>query len=89
MAGGVNPKAQPIDAITGKILRSYYSKEYDLHMFNSSLDEKGQLVPLSRQLCAQWCVGAWDKFQKHRCTKVGICVGKQISDLVKEGTIHN
>eukprot|EP00957_Ditylum_brightwellii_P034741 2633160-Ditylum_brightwellii.AAC.1 len=90
MAGGITHKAQLIDAITGKILKGYYREEYELHMLKVPLNENGQPGAPSRQLCAQWCVAAWNKMSEALlCKTWHMCGYKRVSDLVKEGTVHN
>eukprot|EP00957_Ditylum_brightwellii_P113357 8643913-Ditylum_brightwellii.AAC.1 len=46
MARRITPKAQPIDVITGKILKGCYREECDLHMLDYPLNENGQPILL-------------------------------------------
>jgi hypothetical protein len=90
MAGGITPKSQPVDAITGKIFKGYYREEYELYMLKAPLNEKGQPDPPSRQLCAQWCAAAWNKIPEALlCKTWHMCGYKRVSDLAKEGSVHN
>ena len=60
MAGGITSKAQPIDAIIGKIFKGTYREYYDFYMLNAPENDQGHPLPPSRQLCTQWVVNAWD-----------------------------
>ena len=89
MAGGITPKAQPVDAITGKIFKGYYREEYELCMFKAPLNKNGYPEPPSRQLCDQWCVAAWNKTPEALLWKTwNMCGYKRVSDLSNEGSVH-
>ena len=66
MAGGITPKAQPLDKLITKIWKGYFCDEYDGFILTDPLNENtGQPLPPTRQLLAQWILTAWDKFQKN------------------------
>eukprot|EP00957_Ditylum_brightwellii_P210661 15365232-Ditylum_brightwellii.AAC.1 len=80
MTGVITPKAQPIDEITGKILKGYCKEEYNLHILNAPLYENGQPISISGKFVLN------DTLQhKTWC----ICGFKQVSDISKEGTVYN
>ena len=60
MAGGITPKAQPIDMIIGKVFKSLYRDEYDNYMLTAPTRNEHPITP-SRQLCATWVVKAWEQ----------------------------
>ena len=59
MAGGITPKAQPIDMILGKVFKGAYKDLYDSYMLTAPTRNGHPITP-SRQLCAKWAVHAWD-----------------------------
>lgn len=90
MAGGITPKSQPIDAITGKIFKGFYRDLYEIYMLNAPENARGQPIAPSRQLCAQWSVAAWDQVSEELIRKSWRLSGyKTISELQDvEGSIN-
>ena len=70
MAGGITPKAQPLDLFPIKIMKGCYRDFYDIHMITSPVNPTtGYPTKRSRQLCAKWVVEAWDKVSESLTTK--------------------
>ena len=59
MAGGIIPVSQPIDNLISKFCKGQYQEKCDFYMPTAPQNEKGQPMPPSRQLCAQWVVMSW------------------------------
>lgn len=91
MRGGVIPKAQPIDAFVGNVCKGNYRDHYDIYMRSALLNMKGQPIPPSRQLCAEWVVQAWNKIPKELIQKSwDVCGYKSINELQnREISINN
>ena len=48
MAGGITPKAQPLDAFIGKIFKGYYREYYDEYYLQAPVKEDtGEIKPPS------------------------------------------
>ena len=91
MAGGITPKAQPIDAFLGKLFKGHYRNYYDNYMLNVPENSKGHPMVPSRQLCAQWVVKAWNKVSVKLIQKSWeVCGYKNICDLENtESSVHD
>ena len=69
MAGGVTPKAQPIDVIVGKeVFKGYYRELYDLYMLDAPVSSKGYPIAPSWHLCSgvhrhgrRWYLKNWSE----------------------------
>ena len=82
MTGGITPKAQPIDAFIGKVFKGHYRDRYDMYMLSAPLNQKGQPMPPSRQLCAAWTEEVWNEISERLIQKSWEVWGyKSIDDL--------
>ena len=82
MSGGITPKAQPIDAFIGKVFKGNYRDLYDNYMLSAPLNERGQPIAPTRQMCATWVVQAWSDIPEELIRKSWeVCGYKSISDL--------
>ena len=65
MAGGITPKAQPLDVLINKVFKGFFCDLFEQWSLNAPLNEKsGNPLPPSRQLLAKWVVLAWAKVDK-------------------------
>ena len=69
MAGGITPKAQPIDAFLGKVFKGLYRYYYYYYMLYAPSNNRGQPVTRTHQLCATWVVKAWNKVSEELVRK--------------------
>eukprot|EP00957_Ditylum_brightwellii_P033881 2567444-Ditylum_brightwellii.AAC.1 len=83
MGGGITPVSQPIDKFIGKIFKGLYHEHYNVFMLFAPENDKGQPMPTSRQLCAQWVVKAWDAISEESIKKAWVVCGyKSMEELV-------
>ena len=61
MAVGITPKAQPLDALLGKVLKGLYIHYYDYYMISASSNDRGQPISPTCQLCAALVVKEWNQ----------------------------
>ena len=85
MAGGVTPKAQPLDFFPTKVMKGYCIDFYDIHMLTAPTNSRiwHPLMP-SRQLFETWVVDAWDKVPESLTKKPGILFIIKKKDLQNE-----
>eukprot|EP00957_Ditylum_brightwellii_P081790 6222622-Ditylum_brightwellii.AAC.1 len=69
MGHGITPVAQPIDRFIGKIFKGMYREYHDSYMLSAPENDKGQPMPSSRQLCAQWVVKVWEAISEESIEK--------------------
>ena len=91
MSGGITPKALPIDAFIGKVFKGKYRDLYDNSMLSAPLNEKGQPIAPSHQVCTNWMAQAWSGNPEELIRKSWeVCGYKSISDLNNvEGSANN
>ena len=61
MAGGITPKAQPLDAFFGKVFKGLYRYYYDDYMLSAPTNDKGQAISPTHQICTTWVVKSLNK----------------------------
>ena len=62
MAGGITPKAQPMEKIINKMWKGCFCDEYDGFILIDPVNDMiRQPLPPTRKLLAHWIVKAWDK----------------------------
>ena len=85
MAGGITPKAQPLDVLLNKLFKGAFRNFYDFYMLNAKTNNKGHTIPPSRQLLAQWVVAAWESISEDLVAKSWKCCGyKSLDDLIND-----
>ena len=83
MAGGITPKAQPLDVVINKVFKGFFRDLFEQWSLNAPLNEKsGNPLPPSRQLLAKWVVLAWSKVDKALVKKSWkVCGYRTMEDL--------
>ena len=61
MAGGIAPKARPLDAFLGKVFKGLYKYYYDYSMLSAPSNDIGQPIAPTHHLCVTWVVKAWNR----------------------------
>ena len=70
IAGGITPKAQPLDVMIKKIWKGFFHDIFEEWSLNAPMNPKtGNPVAPSPQLLAQWVVVAWGKNPMCTCKK--------------------
>ena len=86
MAGGITPKAQPLDVLINKVWKGFFRDLFEEWSLNAPLNEKsGNPIPPSRQLLAQWVVMSWEKIPESLVKKAWeVCGYKSSQELNDE-----
>ena len=62
MAEGITPKAQPLDALLGKVFKGLYRDYFDYFMISAQSNDIGQPIAPTRHIFVTWVVKAWNTF---------------------------
>ena len=63
-------------------IKVHYRNRYDMYMLSAPLNQKGQPMPPSRQLCTAWTVEVWNEISERLIQKSWeVCGYKSINDL--------
>ena len=83
MAGGITPKAQPLDVLINKVWKGFFLDLFEQWSLTCPLHPKtGNPIPPSRQLLAQWVVMSWNKIPESLVKKAWeVCGYKQTQEL--------
>ena len=61
MAGGIAPKAQPLDVLLGKLIKGLYIEYYDYYMLSEPSNDRGHPISPTCQLCPTCVVKSCNK----------------------------
>ena len=76
MACGITPKAQPIDAFIGKLIKTFYKEFYDEYSLTAPVNPITKYpLPPTRQLCSSWVCKAFDKIPQELIKKAWAVCG--------------
>ena len=90
MGGGMTPKAQPLDAFLGKIMKGFYRDSHDTHMIDAPANPStGHPFIPSRQLCATWVVSAWERVPEALVKKAWITANYVEFEKLQKEDISN
>lgn len=83
MAGGITPKAQPLDVLINKVWKGLFRDLFEEWSLTAPQHEQtGNPIPPSRQLLAQWVVMAWEKIPESLVKKAWeVCGYKSSQEL--------